>query len=439
MDKKIIIFSLIAFIAVIGIIVAVTAGHTAPQPVTGEYTSVETSHMESLVMESSTQSTSVPQSSITETHSQTSSHTESNTVSTSVPTKPEAPSTVEDYLSQMSLHEKVCQMFIVTNEQLLGVQSTVTTADDASRVALTRYPVGGIICFASNIVDRAQTIALTSNLQKYSKLGLFISVDEEGGRVTRIASNPAMGTTLFPAMGEIGDANQVYNVGKTIGQEISNLGFNLDFAPVADVNSNPANTVIGTRAFSSDAKTAATLVSSCVKGFLNSRMLCTLKHFPGHGDTMTDSHYGDALQTKTLQQLEACEFLPFKAGIESGVPFVMMGHIMSPNVEDDNLPASISHFWVTEILKNRLGFTGIVITDAMRMKAITDRYSSGDAAVMAVNAGIDIILMPDDLQQAVEGIEKAVSAGTISEERINESVRKILSIKKEYGIISLHK
>ena len=279
---------------------------------------------------------------------------------------------------------------------------------------------------------------MIENIQSYSKLGLFIAVDEEGGKVARLSKNPAMGTTVFPAMQEIGatgDTDRAYQVGHTIGTEIAEAGFNLDFAPVADVFSNPNNTVIGSRAFSSDPKTAADMVAACVKGFNDSGMLCTLKHFPGHGDTNADSHYGEAETGKTLEQLEACEFLPFEAGIKAGAPFVMIGHITAPNVISEAVPASLSHEMITGLLREQLGFDGIVITDSMSMKAITDQYSSGEAAVMALKAGADIILMPEDLRGAVDGVLDAIASGELSEERIDESVLRILGVKLSNGII----
>ena len=348
-----------------------------------------------------------------------------------------ATQTASDLLAGMTTEEKVCQLFLVTQDQLTGV-SPVTKSGDTTRSAIQSMPVGGIVYFSSNLVSREQCVSMIENIQSYSKLGLFIAVDEEGGKVARLSKNPAMGTTVFPAMQEIGatgDTDRAYQVGHTIGTEIAELGFNLDFAPVADVFSNPNNTVIGSRAFSSDPKTAADMVAACVKGFNDSGMLCTLKHFPGHGDTNADSHYGEAETGKTLEQLEACEFLPFEAGIKAGAPFVMIGHIAAPNVISEAVPASLSHEMITGLLREQLGIDGIVITDSMSMKAITDQYSSGEAAVMALKAGADIILMPEDLRGAVDGVLDAIASGELSEERIDESVLRILGVKLSNGII----
>ncbi|MCC8099572.1 MAG: glycoside hydrolase family 3 protein [Clostridiales bacterium] len=343
----------------------------------------------------------------------------------------------QELLDSMTLAEQVYQMFIVTPETLTGV-STVTQAGATTQAALQSHPVGGLVYFAANIVTPEQCTTMISNTQSYSKIGLFIAVDEEGGRVARIGKNRAMGTTAFPSMSDIGstgDVSKAYEVGSTIGTEIAQFGFNLDFAPVADVNSNPNNTVIGDRAFGSDPEAVAEMVASAVQGFRDSGMLCTLKHFPGHGDTDTDSHYGYTEVLKTLQELRSVEFLPFQAGIDAGADFVMMGHISVPEVTGDDTPASLSATMIT-ILRDELNFQGLVITDSMVMSAITDRYTSAQAAVLAVQAGVDVILEPSSLTGAVQGILSAVEDGTISEERIRESVLKILEVKIRNGIIA---
>lgn len=345
----------------------------------------------------------------------------------------------EGLLAEMSLREKVLQMFIVTPEQLAGVSGPVTQCGDTSRQAIQNNPVGGIIYFADNLQDRAQCQEMISGLQEASPLGLFISVDEEGGTVARLGSNPAMGTTDFGDMADIGasgDPEQAYQVGATIGSELLELGFNLDFAPVADVYSNPDNPVIGRRAFSSDPEVAAEMVAACVEGFGDSGILCTLKHFPGHGDTATDSHYGAARSDKTLEELENCEFLPFQAGIQAGAGLVMVGHISLPAVTGDETPACLSQDIVTDLLRRQLGFEGLAVTDSLSMQAITDAYTPGETAVLAIQAGMDLLLMPSDLEGAVDGVLAAVESGALTQDRIDESVLRILSTKLEQGIIS---
>lgn len=381
----------------------------------------------------------------TESETTTEATTEAKTTVTTVTTEattaePAEPTAYEqalEILSGMSLREQVYQLFIVRPEQITGSSSKLTEAGSDFAEGLSEYPVGGIAMFAENIIDRDQTIEMISDMQSYSTLGLFIAVDEEGGSVSRIGNNSEMGTTQFPSMktiGNTGDTDEAYNVGYTIGTEIAELGFNLDFAPVADVDSNPDNTVIGNRAFSTVADVAAEMVAAAVRGFEDSGMLCTLKHFPGHGDTGTDSHLGYTELDKSLEELYETEFVPFISGIEAGADLVMVGHISVPQVTGDDTPASLSATMIG-ILRDELGFDGLIITDSMQMEAITDRYSSAEAAVMAIQAGVDIILMPDNLENAANGIIEAVENGEISEERIAESVLKILETKIEAGII----
>ncbi len=341
-----------------------------------------------------------------------------------------------ELVSSLTLTEQIYQMFIVRPEQLTGV-SVQTQAGSTTKQALSEYPVGGIVLFADNIQTREQVQSMIAGFQSYSSLGLFIAVDEEGGSVARVGKNSSMGTTAFPDMKEIGDSgdtNEAYQVGSVIGSEIAELGFNLDFAPVADVDSNPDNPVIGDRSFSSDADVAAAMVTAAVEGFRDSGMLCTLKHFPGHGDTATDSHEGYTELDKSLEELWEVELVPFQAGIAAGAEFVMVGHISVPQVTGDDTPASLSGTML-DILREDLSFDGLIITDSMQMEAITDRYSSGEAAVLAVQAGVDVILMPGNLQEAVNGILDAVQQGRITEERIAESAERILATKLRAGIL----
>lgn len=356
-----------------------------------------------------------------------------------VETEPPEQVRARQILEEMTPEEKICQLFIVTHDQLAGI-SGVTRSDPAVEAALAQYPVGGVIYFSPNLRSREQTVEMIAHIQSCSRLGLFISVDEEGGSVTRLGRNRAMGVTDFPSMGIIGrdgDTAAAYEVGHTLGTELAELGFNLDFAPVADVDSNPDNPVIGSRAFHSDPQTAADLVAACVEGFNDSGMLCVLKHFPGHGDTAGDSHYGAVSLDKTLQELEECELMPFRAGIGAGAPCVMVGHISLPGVTRQELPATLSYGVVTCMLRERLGFEGLIITDSMSMQAITDSYPSGEAAVMALRAGVDVILMPQNLSDAIGGIRKAVESGELSQTRIDESVLRILETKLRSGIIPM--
>lgn len=353
------------------------------------------------------------------------------------PTEPPIQIQAQAILDGMSTEEKIYQLFIVRPEALNNT-GTVTQADEVLIQSLTDMPVGGIILFSQNIQNPEQCSGLIAACQEAAEIPLFVAVDEEGGEVSRLASNPAMGMTQFPSMKEVGqsrDPEQAYQVGFTIGQEIRALGFNLDLAPVADVDTNPNNPVIGDRAFSEDPQIAADLVAACTWGFYDAQVISCLKHFPGHGDTAADTHHGYAESSKTLAQLEATELLPFSAGIGAGAPMVMAAHIACPQVTGSDTPASLSAIMIQQILRTEMGFSGVVITDAMDMGAITEKYPDGEAAVLALEAGCDMILMPQDLTSAVQAMETAVDTGRISVDRLNESVLRILTLKLEYGLV----
>jgi beta-N-acetylhexosaminidase len=339
----------------------------------------------------------------------------------------------QEILSDMSVWEKVCQMFVVSPETL-AASGTVTQAGDQTRTALQDYPVGGVIYFAKNLVSSDQVKTMIANTQSYSKLGLLIAVDEEGGVVNRLMST--LGTTHFDSMYNYRNdgTETAHDNAQTIGSDIAAYGFNTDFAPVADVWSNPSNTVIGYRAYSDDYEQAAELVAAAVSGFHDAGVACTLKHFPGHGDTAEDSHYSSAYVSKTKEELEAEEWLPFQAGIDAGADLVMIGHLSVPAL--DSVPATISHTIVTDILRGELGFDGVVITDSLEMSSVSNLYSSDELAVLAIEAGVDLLLEPSSFRTAVNGVIAALDSGRLTEERINESVLRILTLKLKYGIIS---
>ncbi len=343
---------------------------------------------------------------------------------------------VEKILANMTLEEKVYQMMFVAPEDFAGVD-VVIQAGETTKKAIEEYPVGGIIYFAQNLKDREQTIKMISNTQSYSKIPLFISVDEEGGRVSRLGSNPDMGTTKQPPMLEIGkteDSTKAYETGTMLANDLKALGFNVDFAPVADVLVNENNTEIGDRSFGYDPQIVTAMVENAVKGFQDNGVSATLKHFPGAGATTVDSHTGYSANPRSMEELEGNELLPFVSGIEAGADFVMVSHMTLTNATEEKLPCSVSEEVIQGMLKEKLGFEGIVITDSFRMGAITDHYTSAEIGVMAVKAGNDMILMPKDMIATHKGILDAVNSGEISEERINESVRKILEKKIEKGL-----
>lgn len=347
-------------------------------------------------------------------------------------TEEEKPSLVDETLAGKTLHEKVCQMMFVTPEELTG-EDGVTVAGDATRQALENYPVGGIVYFAKNLESQDQVKEMIDNSQKYSSIGLFVATDEEGGVVNRLMDT--VGTTYIGSMYYYKDDGDetAYENAYTIANDMSALGFNLDFAPVADVWSNPDNTVIGERAYSDDYAQAAELVGNAVKGFNDGGVMCTLKHFPGHGDTAEDSHYSSAYVHRTKEEIMADEMQPFRSGIEAGAEFVMVGHLIVPDI--DEVPATLSYKIATGILRDELKFEGVAITDSFEMESIADNYSVDDAVVMSVKAGMDMILQPKDMASAVNSIEQAVADGELSEDRIDESVRRILTLKESRGLL----
>ena len=369
--------------------------------------------------------------------------TEPTTEATEPSTEPTEPPTEADpiemaaqsLLETMSLEEKVCQMFFVSPTTLTGYAGA-TVAGKATRAALAEYPVGGIIYFGENVVSAEQVVEMVAGTQSYSKIPLFIGVDEEGGRVSRL-SGVGLTTRLSPmaVYGAAGDAEAVRAMGRRLGEELSAAGFNVDFAPVADVVTNPDNTEIGDRAFSSDAGVAAEMVAAMTEGLQEGGTIACLKHFPGHGSTSADSHLGLSLSQRTLEELRETELLPIRAGLDAGAGMVMISHMSLPNVVGDNTPCDLSYTVVTELLREDLGYTGVVITDSHQMGSITEGYGCGTAAVMAIQAGCDIVLLPMDLEEAVSAVLAAVEDSTLTEARIDESVLRILSLKYTTGII----
>lgn len=337
----------------------------------------------------------------------------------------------EELLSGMTLREKLCQLMIVRPEVLTG-ESPVTAAGETTRLALETYPVGGLIYSVDNLVTQEQTREMITNTQSYSKLPLFISADEEGGNVGRLMYK--LGTTWVNSMYSYKDegADTAYSNAKTIGTDMVSCLFNTDFAPVADVWTNPDNTVIGDRAYSDDFEQAAELVASAVRGFTDAGVVCCLKHFPGHGDTSTDTHEGAAVVSKSLDELRAGEFLPFVSGIEAGADMVMIGHITVTSVDPE--PATISKAIITDVLRGELGWDGVVISDSLDMGALAG-YDNGEVCVKFLEAGGDILLGIPDIETALTALEAAVTDGRLTESRIDESVQRVLELKISHGII----
>lgn len=359
------------------------------------------------------------------------------TAAAAAPTPTPAPVTAD----MLTLEQKVGQLFIVRPDALdltLSQETIndahadgVTAMTNDMRKTLQQYPVGGICQFGKNIESPSQLARFNADLQAASATPLLIAVDEEGGLIARLANNDAFNLPRYAsaaAVGASGDPADAREMGQTIGSYLKTYGFNMDFAPDADVNTNPDNPIIGERAFSSDAATAAQMAAAAADGLRENGILPTLKHFPGHGDTAEDSHTDLAVTYKTREELENCELLPFAA--DTGLHAVMVGHIAAPNVTGDMTPATLSPTLIGMIPDAE---NALIVTDSLAMDAITAAYTPGEAAVLAIQAGCDVLLMPNSLPEAYAAVLDAVQNGTISEARLDKSVNKILHYKEVYA------
>lgn len=335
---------------------------------------------------------------------------------------------VDVQIGGMALEDKVAGLFIVTPEAITGV-GTAVQAGDGTRQALSEHAVGGLIYFKKNIQSEEQLRQMLANTASYAKYPLFLAVDEEGGQVARVGSS-GIGPKVEGAgdIGAAGDAAKAYEAGVSIGGTLAGLGFNLDFAPVADL-ANVEGSVMEGRSYGSDAAVVSVFVESMTRGLREQGISACLKHFPGIGSSTKDTHQGMASTDRTAEQFRAEEFVAFSAGMDAGADMVMVSHMAAPSLTGNNEPCIFSEELVTEVLREELGFKGVIITDAMNMAAISDYYGADEAAVMAVLAGCDMLLMPEDYEKAYNGILAAVREGHISEERIDDSLRRIYRIK----------
>ena len=344
---------------------------------------------------------------------------------------------ISEMLADMTLEEKAAQMFMITPEALTGT-GQVLEAGDMTREAIDKYPVGGLIYFTQNLQDPEQVRSMTGNVQKFARertgLPMLLSVDEEGGTITRFGGNLSFdydSSADMAGIGASGDPQQAYALGEKIGKFLGSLGFNMDNAPDADVLTNLENTVVKDRSFGSDCDTVSEMALAELEGLEDQGVKGLLKHFPGHGATTADTHEGYAYTDATLEEMKSNELVPFADGIEAGVDIIMVGHISCPQVTGNEEPASLSEKMITGVLREEMGFDGVVITDAMNMGAIAENYSPAEASVKAVLAGADMILMPEDFQQAYTGVLNAVKSGKITQERIDASVTRIIGLKLE--------
>jgi len=336
---------------------------------------------------------------------------------------------IKEKIKEMSLEEKIGQLVIVGFEG--------QSIDEETEKMIKEYYVGGVILFKRNVNDAGQLLTLINTLKRLNedKIPLFISVDEEGGLVSRMPAE-LINLPDSKSVGEKNDKDYSYKIGKIIAREIKAFGFNMNFAPVLDINSNPNNPVIGPRAFGADVITVKEQGLAVMEGMQSEGIISVVKHFPGHGDTQVDSHLNLPLIEKDLEEMKQFELVPFIEAINNGCDAVMIAHILFDKVDSQN-PASLSQVIIGDILRNQFGFQGLVITDDLTMGAIADHYEMGEAAVKAINAGADIVLVCHGYNNEIkvlERIKKAVVEGEISGQRLDESLYRILSMKMKYNI-----
>lgn len=339
---------------------------------------------------------------------------------------------IEGTLNRMSIDEKVGQLLIV------GIGGKQVS--QVAKAHITKRFAGGIILFRRNIQSPQQVANLTTELQQVAvqtpnAIPLFIAIDQEGGIVTRLKK----GATVFPgnlALGATRSESLAEKAGEITALELAAVGINLNFAPVMDINTNPRNPVIGVRAYGDSPMLVSQLGTAYIRGLQANGVLATAKHFPGHGDTHVDSHKKLPTVGHDEERMNAVELAPFRAAIEARVAAMMSAHILYPALDADT-PATLSHRVLTGLLREQLGFEGLIITDDLEMQAIDAHYQTGNAAVMAIQAGADIVMVPWSLkkqQQAYNALRNSVKRGKISVSRLNQSVRRILKTKNDFGL-----
>jgi len=341
-------------------------------------------------------------------------------------------------VGDMTTEQKVAQLFVVTPEQLLSgrTDDTVTSAGDLTAEALGERPVGGVIYFAANLVDGDQVRSMLTEVARIGceEVGVapLLVVDEEGGTVSRVGGSSGFDIKNVGNMSDVGargDEDYARDIAAHVGSYLADLGFSVDFAPVADVANNPDSKTMALRSLGSDPQLVARMVAAQVQGFASQGILCCAKHFPGIGAAEGDSHDGSIWSHKTADEMAEVELVPFEAAIEAGVPMVMVGHLSCPEVTGSDLPASVRPEIMQGLLRDRLGFRGVVVTDSLSMGAIVDQFGRERVCVEAFLAGADVLLMPPDFDLAYQGMLDAVSSGEVSEERLEESVARIVRMK----------
>jgi beta-N-acetylhexosaminidase len=345
---------------------------------------------------------------------------------------------IEALLRSMTVDEKLGQLIIIRlPDRMLNV-------DGRAESLINELLPGGFIVFGENVQSIEQVRSLTSGIQQMAKIPLFIAVDEEGGRVSRIGRLYDEKHPSAISVGQTENPDYAYLLGRNSGRRLADLGINMNFAPVADIWTNPVNSVIGDRAFGTDQNTAAIMVEAVVEGIKDEGVLSVIKHFPGHGDTVEDSHNSIATYTHGRARFDAVEAAPFLSGFKAGVDGVIVGHIATPLIQngtpvldwmapwhsEGRLPATFSDYWLRDYLRDEIHYNGLIITDSLEMRAITDNFSAGQTAVGAFLAGADILLLPKSPKEAIDALRKAYESGLISDERLDASIRRVLKAKQ---------
>ncbi|PAD39277.1 glycoside hydrolase family 3 protein [Terribacillus sp. 7520-G] len=374
------------------------------------------------------------------------------------PTDVKAETDVKAIVDGMSVEQKVGQMLMPDfrnwQEQGESKATGFTEMNDEVGSIIQKYHLGGVILFAENVVGTEQTVRLIDGLQKASpELPLFITIDQEGGIVTRLQTGTNLPGNM--ALGATRSEKYAYQTGKIIGEELSSLGVNVNFGPSLDVNNNPDNPVIGVRSYSSNPELVSKLGIETIQGLQRQNVAATAKHFPGHGDTATDSHYGLPLVTHDKDRLQTVELLPFQNAIDEGVDMIMTAHVQFPAFDDTTyiskkdgqeilVPATLSKKVLTGLLREEMGFEGVIVTDALNMKAISDNFGQEEAVVLALKSGVDIALMPaqvnslemeKNLASVYDAVIEAIESGELPMEQVNASVERILKLKEKRGIL----
>lgn len=352
---------------------------------------------------------------------------ETQAAETQAATEAPTQSKEETLLEQMTLEQKAAQTVVA------GLSGTYV---DEEFQSLAERGLGGAILFSENITDSEQLVELTNEIKaSAADIPILIAMDEEGGSVTRLPDDVLSMPSAY-TLASSGDTDYCELAGQNLGSQIQAFGLSTGFSPVLDIWSNPDNTVIGTRSFGTTADDVCTYGIAMLQGIMSTGTIAVAKHFPGHGDTDVDSHYGLPIVTKTKAELEEMEFLPFKEAIANDIPGIMAAHILCSEIDDEE-PASLSKTMITDILKGELGFNGVVFTDDLTMGAIAEKYTPDVAAVKALNAGCDMLLVCFEYENAdntINAIIDAVNSGELSEERLDDAVLRILTMKSRYNI-----